>query len=173
MAQILASAVVDAGSPGSSWDSNTLESFFRSVVFPKTGKTFLYGPASDVQSFFCAEAKRKGTEVTFADVVIDIEKWSAKSVDLAELAGLRFLNVHRVTDDMRAVLSEFWLANLGESRLVSDSWPRGATAHPQLIDELHADPRFSHLAAIAYSIKTRELGSLFVVTVFNKEFISH
>lgn len=154
------------------WDSVELEKLLRGMVLPKSGQTFLYGPPEGVKELLIWKAKTLEVGISFADVVVEIGKWNRRAVRFEDIEQNHFFNVHRSDSCMQRFLSEFWAARIGAFPLVRDTWPRGATAYPHIIDELHAEYFFKHLNAIAYSIKTPEFGDVPVVTVFKKEKLS-
>jgi len=155
------------------WEHSCLESILRGTVLPVFGKTFLNGGAADVvMESMRTKAVKRGLAITFTDVVVEIGRWHRKPFQFSDLEESYFFNAHRTSSDLQVFLAGFWSERIGDMPMIRDNWPKGPTGYPHVLDDLYLEEAFSHLKAIAYSIRTAEFGSVSVVTVFDANSIS-
>jgi hypothetical protein len=148
-----------------------IEKLFVGVEFPVGGPTFLYGNRNPGIPFLRELAEKLGRQAAVVDLHVEIGKWFRHKLDLSEDPdkGIRFANflsVARSNRDVLAIMQEEWLRVLGPDRNLDDGWPKQATSHPYLIDNVKALPEFKHLDVIAYTVRTT-IGEVQVATVFD------
>lgn len=156
---------------------SSVDNLFREVRFPSKGMTFLYGHNGPAITHFLRYAGEIGLDSAVIDVHVEIGNWLRHKVDLTDspecgLRHSRFLNVARGKKDVMAVLEQLFVDKLGPERAAADEWPRAATNHAYLLDDVIDLPQFKHLAVIAYKVHTAAAGVIQVATVFDDSCIT-
>lgn len=152
------------------------DKLFRGINFPSNGITFLYGHKNPAVAFFLRQAAQLNLEAAIVDVHIEIGLWGRQKIDFSDdpvrgLCHFNFLNLARAKKEVTSVIESLWVKELGAEVASKEDWPKGGTRHPYLFEKLIKLPEFKHLTAIAYMIKTAEVGDVQVVTVFDDETI--
>ena len=153
-----------------------IEKFFPDTRFPAKGITFIYGHRNPAIPYLLRLASIGKQEAVILDVDVEVGNWLRMKIGLTDdpdsgLANTRFLSVHRARRDILDVLEKYWFDNLPIEIVRDSSEPGVSTAHPYLFDGVLSLDAFKHLAVIAYSVKTPEIGVFQVATVFDKDAI--
>lgn len=154
-----------------------VEKLFPELRFPERGLNFLYGHNSPALPYCFTHAGSLGVDTAIVDVHVEIGKWLRHKVDFSEsedcgLVHTRFLNLSRAKKEILDSLESVVVKRLGGERAGMEKWPRGATTHPYLLDDVIKLQQFAHLAVIAYTVTTAAVGDLQVATVFDDSAIT-
>lgn len=153
-----------------------VEQLFPELRFPERGITFLYGHNSPALPYIFKMAGGLGIDTAVVEVHVEIGRWLRHKVDFSdsEECGLqftRFLNLSRAKKEILDELDGVIVTRLGSERASAEKWPRGATTHPYVMDDVIGMEAFKHLAVIAYTVTTAAVGDVQVATVFDDEAI--
>jgi len=149
-----------------------VDKLFFGLEFPSNGMTFLYGHRNPATSFFLEVAAKANKDAAIVDVQIEIDKWLRQKVDFSDspesgLKSTRFLSIARAKREIVNTVSELMKDRLGDAKFRQDNWLKEGTEHPYLFGDVIKLPEFQHLAAIAYTVKTAEVGEVQVATLFD------
>lgn len=156
-----------------------VERMFRGITFPNKGLTFLYGHRNPGISYLMQNTRAYTPEdatseyrAALIELHVEIGKWMRHQASLDDdpergLRYTRFLNVARAKNEVSDILAGLWVRHLGGEFAGKEGWPKGPTKHPHLLDYAIDLPEFKHLAAIAYTVDTEEIGPVKVATVFD------
>lgn len=153
-----------------------IDRLFPKLIFPSKGVTFLYGHRNPALPYLLRIASVGGQDAAIIDIHVEIGKWLRQKVDFGDdpdsgISQTRFLSISRAKKPVLDMFDGHWQKRMKEDGVAFDDWPKGPTKYPQYLDEIVALPEFKHLAVIAYSVTTPEVGSFQVATVFDKESI--
>ncbi|HCF5748609.1 hypothetical protein DY969_25870 [Pseudomonas aeruginosa] len=154
-----------------------IDRYFPPLTFPSKGITCLYGhrnPALVYLHQYAALAKQDSAAV---DVTVEIETWLRQKVDFSDAAdsGLkvtRFLSVARAKKEITDYIDKHWLELTKKYGLPAEDFPRTPTRYPHLLDEIITLEPFKHLAVIAYTVETPQVGQFQVATIFDLDAIT-